>query len=148
MFDHFGPISLKPGYGSGVPAHPHCGFEAITYLLDGEVEHCDSWGGRAIINTGDTGTVTNTMLAGSIVNSKLTNDSVTVGSTEIDLGATATTIAGMTKMTLLNSADNCLTITGGDSAATNAAVSISGHLEATTKSFNIPHPLYDKKRLV
>ena len=101
-----------------------------------------------IINTGDTGTVTNTMLAGSIANNKLTNDSVTVGSTEIDLGASATTIAGMTKMTLLNSGDNCLTITGGNSAATNAAVSISGHLEATTKSFNIPHPLYDKKRLV
>ena len=27
-------------------------------------------------------------------------------------------------------------------------VSISGHLEATTKSFNIPHPLLDNKRLV
>ncbi|MDP6586806.1 MAG: hypothetical protein QF535_19275, partial [Anaerolineales bacterium] len=30
----------------------------------------------------------------------------------------------------------------------NAAVSIEGHLEATTKSFNIPHPLYVDKRLV
>jgi hypothetical protein len=41
-----------------------------------------------------------------------------------------------------------LTITGGDSVSTNAAVSITGHLEATTKSFNIPHPLLEHKRLV
>jgi redox-sensitive bicupin YhaK (pirin superfamily) len=53
LFDHFGPINYEPGGASGVPAHPHCGFEAITYLLDGEVEHCDSWGGQAIIRTGD-----------------------------------------------------------------------------------------------
>ena len=41
-----------------------------------------------------------------------------------------------------------VTITGGDSVSTNAAVSITGHLEATTKSFNIPHPLDSNKRLV
>ena len=53
LFDHFGPINYEPGGATGVPAHPHCGFEAITYLLDGEVEHYDSWGGRATIRKGD-----------------------------------------------------------------------------------------------
>jgi len=53
LFDHFGPINYEPGGATGVPAHPHCGFEAITYLLDGEVEHKDSWGGQAAIETGD-----------------------------------------------------------------------------------------------
>ena len=53
LFDHFGPINYEPGGASGVPAHPHCGFEAITYLLGGEVEHQDSWGGKASIKTGD-----------------------------------------------------------------------------------------------
>ena len=53
LFDHFGPIHYEPGGATGVPAHPHCGFEAITYLLDGEVEHKDSWGGQATIETGD-----------------------------------------------------------------------------------------------
>ena len=53
LFDHFGPINYEPGGATGVPAHPHCGFEAITYLLGGEVEHKDSWGGQAIIRTGD-----------------------------------------------------------------------------------------------
>ena len=53
LFDHFGPVRFKPGHASGVPAHPHCGFEAITYLLQGEIEHKDSWGGQACIRTGD-----------------------------------------------------------------------------------------------
>ena len=51
------------------------------------------------VYTTDTGTVTNGMLAGSIGNSKLTNSSVTVGSTNISLGATATTLAGLTSVT-------------------------------------------------
>ena len=53
LFDHFGPIHYEPGGASGVPPHPHCGFEAITYLLDGEIEHKDSWGGHATIESGD-----------------------------------------------------------------------------------------------
>ena len=53
LFDHFGPIHYESGGATGVPAHPHCGFEAITYLLGGEVEHKDSWGGQAAIETGD-----------------------------------------------------------------------------------------------
>lgn len=52
-----------------------------------------------IITTGDTGTVTNTMLAGSIANSKLTNSSVTVGTTAISLGGSSTTLAGLTSVT-------------------------------------------------
>ena len=53
LFDHFGPINYEPGGATGVPAHPHCGFEAITYMLGGEVEHRDSFGGQAEIETGD-----------------------------------------------------------------------------------------------
>ena len=48
-----------------------------------------------MVTTGDTGTVTNTMLAGSIANNKLTNSSVTIGSTNIALGATSTTLDGV-----------------------------------------------------
>jgi len=107
-----------------------------------------------LIHTGQTGTVTNGMLAGSIVNSKLSNDSVTVGSTEIDLGASSTTLAGLTAVTVAGTAGGggtgttALTITGGNSSATNPAVNITGHLVASTKSFNIPHPIHDDKRLV
>ena len=53
LFDHFGPVHYEPGGATGVPEHPHCGFEAITYLLSGEIEHKDSWGGQAKIKSGD-----------------------------------------------------------------------------------------------
>jgi hypothetical protein len=43
--------------------------------------------------------VTNAMLAGSIANSKLTNSSVTLGSTSVALGATAASITGLTNIT-------------------------------------------------
>ena len=48
-----------------------------------------------MVTTGDTATVTNTMLAGSIANNKLTNSSVTIGSTNIALGATSTSLDGV-----------------------------------------------------
>jgi hypothetical protein len=40
--------------------------------------------------------ITNDMLAGSIANTKLVNDSVTLGTTEVDLGTTAATLDGLT----------------------------------------------------
>jgi len=46
-----------------------------------------------LITTSDTGTVTNTMLAGSIDNGKLSNSAVTVNGTSISLGASATVTA-------------------------------------------------------
>ena len=53
------------------------------------------------VYTTDTGSVTNTMLAGSIANSKLTNSSITFGSTAQALGST---ISGITGVTLNNGA--------------------------------------------
>ncbi len=71
LFDHFGPINYEPGGATGVPAHPHCGFEAITYLLDGEVEHKDSWGGQAAIEAGDIQWMTT---GSGIIHSELVTD--------------------------------------------------------------------------
>jgi hypothetical protein len=53
---------------------------------------------NAVLTT-DTGTVTNTMLAGSIANAKLTNSSVTVNGTSIALGASATVTAAAGTLT-------------------------------------------------
>ena len=72
LFDHFGPIKYEPGSGTGVPAHPHCGFEAITYLLDGEIEHKDSLGGQASIRTGDVQWMTT---GSGLIHSELITDS-------------------------------------------------------------------------
>ena len=58
--------------------------------------------------------VTNGMLAGSIANAKLTNSAVTVGSTSISLGASATAIAGVTELTVDN-----LNVNGNTISTTN-----------------------------
>jgi hypothetical protein len=54
MLDQMGPIVYAPGQAVGAPDHPHRGFETVTYLLDGEVEHRDSYGGGGVIRGGDT----------------------------------------------------------------------------------------------
>jgi hypothetical protein len=56
------------------------------------------------VYTTDTGTVTNTMLAGSIANAKLLNSSVTLGSTSVSLGGTTSIIAGLTSISGVSSA--------------------------------------------
>ena len=49
-----------------------------------------------VVQTTDTGTVTNTMLAGSIANAKLANSSITINGTPVSLGGTITVSGGLT----------------------------------------------------
>ncbi|EPJ49357.1 MAG: hypothetical protein OFPI_25300 [Osedax symbiont Rs2] len=39
-------------YIGGFPAHPHKGFESVTYMLNGKMRHCDSKGSTSLINAG------------------------------------------------------------------------------------------------
>ena len=63
-----------------------------------------------------TSAITSTMLAGSIVNAKLANDNLTIGSTNIALGATETALAGLTQLTVdnIDLNGNAITTTSGD----------------------------------
>jgi hypothetical protein len=54
MLDQMGPVVYAPGKALGAPDHPHRGFETVTYLIDGEMEHRDSYGGGGVIRGGDT----------------------------------------------------------------------------------------------
>ncbi len=54
MLDEMGPIEYGPGEAQGAPDHPHRGFETVTYLFDGEMEHRDSTGGGGVLRGGDT----------------------------------------------------------------------------------------------
>src|SRR5262249_18738187 len=54
MLDEMGPINYGPGEAKGAPDHPHRGFETVTYLFDGEMEHRDSTGGGGLLRGGDT----------------------------------------------------------------------------------------------
>ena len=53
LFDHLGPVTWGPGQGIGAPDHPHRGFETVTYLLSGEMQHQDSAGHRGTLRPGD-----------------------------------------------------------------------------------------------
>ncbi|MET8809855.1 pirin family protein [Streptomyces sp. NPDC004546] len=54
MMDHIGEVEYAPGEPKGTPWHPHRGFETVTYVIDGEIEHQDSTGGGGSIKDGDT----------------------------------------------------------------------------------------------
>jgi quercetin 2,3-dioxygenase len=53
LLDEMGPSDYAPGEAVGAPEHPHRGFETVTYLLEGEMEHQDSAGHRGLLGPGD-----------------------------------------------------------------------------------------------
>lgn len=53
LIDELGPIDYAPGEALGAPDHPHRGFETVSYILEGEVEHEDSAGHRGTLGAGD-----------------------------------------------------------------------------------------------
>jgi len=53
LLDEMGPMDVAPGEAKGAPDHPHRGFETVTYLLSGEMEHADSRGNRGRLTPGD-----------------------------------------------------------------------------------------------
>ena len=102
-----------------------------------------------LVTTGDTGTVTSAMIAdgtivngdisasAAIANSKLANSSVTVGTTAIALGASSTTLAGLTSVT---STGFTGALTGNASTATALAtartIAMSGDVTWTSLAFD------------
>jgi quercetin 2,3-dioxygenase len=54
LLDHMGAVDYAPGEAKGTPWHPHRGFETVTYLVDGQMEHRDSIGGGGLISDGGT----------------------------------------------------------------------------------------------
>jgi len=54
LLDQLGPVEYAPNEAVGAPWHPHRGFETVTYVIDGVVQHHDSNGGGGTIGEGDT----------------------------------------------------------------------------------------------
>ena len=52
--DQMGEVEYAPGEPKGTPWHPHRGFETVTYMIDGLLDHHDSNGGGGSITDGDT----------------------------------------------------------------------------------------------
>jgi redox-sensitive bicupin YhaK (pirin superfamily) len=53
LLDEMGPVQLGPGEAKGAPDHPHRGFETVSYILDGRMEHKDSAGNAGQLGPGD-----------------------------------------------------------------------------------------------
>ncbi|HEY7363500.1 MAG TPA: pirin family protein [Methylomirabilota bacterium] len=53
LLDEMGPADLGPGEAKGAPDHPHRGFETVTYMLRGRLEHRDSAGNAGSLGPGD-----------------------------------------------------------------------------------------------
>jgi redox-sensitive bicupin YhaK (pirin superfamily) len=53
LLDEMGPMNVAPGGAKGAPDHPHRGFETVTYMLSGEMEHKDSQGHAGKLSAGD-----------------------------------------------------------------------------------------------
>ncbi len=51
MLDNFGSDDPK-AYIAGFPPHPHRGFETVSYMIAGTLEHRDNKGGRGLITDG------------------------------------------------------------------------------------------------
>ncbi|MDO6391200.1 pirin family protein [Pontibacter sp. BT731] len=53
FLNHHGPQVYKPG-NRGLPfgPHPHRGFETLTFILDGDITHQDTGGGKDVIEAG------------------------------------------------------------------------------------------------
>jgi redox-sensitive bicupin YhaK (pirin superfamily) len=52
--DQMGEVDYGPGEPKGTPWHPHRGFETVTYMMDGLLQHHDSQGGGGLISDGGT----------------------------------------------------------------------------------------------
>ena len=53
LLDEMGPANYGPGEAIGAPWHPHRGFETVTYMLSGQMQHEDSAGNKGDLNPGD-----------------------------------------------------------------------------------------------
>ena len=53
LLDEMGPVNYGPKEAIGAPSHPHRGFETVTYMLEGAMQHADSAGNSGDLNPGD-----------------------------------------------------------------------------------------------
>ena len=124
-------------------SHAYMGNHAVattsTFSKGGNLIQLPSSAGT-LVGSGDSGTVTNTMLAGSIANSKLSNSAVNFGGVSVSLGSSDTTPAfnlqdatGLPTSALTGTISNSqlATITTADKVS-GASIQIDGATDGTS----------------
>ena len=83
LLDYAGPAHFEPaGRPRGVGQHPHRGFETVTIVYSGEVEHRDSAGNGGVIGPGDVQWMT---AASGIVHEEFHSDAFTRQGGELEM---------------------------------------------------------------
>jgi len=94
-----------------------------------------------IVTTGDTGSVTDTMLAGSISNSKLTNNSITINGSVVNLGGSVTVSAIATAALTIGTGLSGSSYNGSSAvtiAIDSSVVTLTGTQTLTNKTLTTP----------
>ena len=115
-------------HGQKLIAQPHS--QGVTNIMT-----LPAGADSVLVSRVSTDTLTNKTISGSnntlsnIGNSSLTNSQITLGSTGMALGATITTIAGMTSLTSATITDGTATINGGNitGVGTLTATTVTGY---------------------
>ena len=115
-------------HGQKLIAQPHS--QGVTNIMT-----LPAGADSVLVSRVSTDTLTNKTISGSnntlsnIGNSSLTNSQITLGSTGMALGATITTIAGMTSLTSATITDGTATMTGGNitGVGTLTATTVTGY---------------------
>lgn len=58
FLDHYGPDPVADTGGMTVAPHPHTGLQTVSWLFQGEIEHRDSVGSRAMVRPGEVNLMT------------------------------------------------------------------------------------------
>ena len=119
--------------GTGISVSGATGAVTITNSSPNATHTGDVTGATALTIANDAVTTVK-ILNANVTNAKLANSSLTIGSTAISLGATATTIAGLTSVT---STTFVGALTGNASTATNVAWSGITSKPTTLSGFGI-----------
>ena len=93
-----------------------------------------------VVTTGDSGTVTNAMLAGSIANSKLSNSSITIDGNAVSLGGSVSIASGTITWTGAQTfRDNKWTMTDNTDTSKAFTFEVSGISSSTTRTLTVPN---------
>ncbi|MEQ8483476.1 MAG: pirin family protein [Pseudomonadales bacterium] len=97
LLDHAGPARFEPAeHRRGVGTHPHRGFETVTIVYAGEIEHQDSTGAGGRIGPGDV----QWMTAGSgILHQEYHSDAFTRAGGDLEMVQLWVNLPAATKMT-------------------------------------------------
>lgn len=132
LMDYAAPTSFTPnsGHRRGVGAHPHRGFETVTIVYDGEVEHRDSTGAGGVIGAGDVQWMT---AGGGIIHEEFHSDAYSRRGGPFEMVQLWVNLPARDKMTLARyqsvTADTIpsVPLAGGSGQARIIAGSLEGH---------------------